>query len=110
MAAECLALLDASETAFILKSLLEEILCCPKCIKIECIIDNKSLFDTIYSSKIIEDKRLSVDISALKEKLNDEEISEVKWVESSKQVADCLTKSGASPERLINILKTGKID
>ena len=110
MAAECLAMVDAVDAAFLIKSLLEELLLCQNSIKIVSIIDNKSLFDALYSTKTIEDKRLSVDVAAVREKLNNGEIAEVKWVESSKQIADCLTKSGASAERLIAILKKGEIE
>ena len=42
--------------------------------------------------------------------LHRKDIEEVSWIESSEQLADCLSKKGASSSKLVNILKTGCID
>ena len=65
--------------------------------------DNSSLVQTLYSSNIVADKRLRVDISRLKEMMVKEEIK-VEWIEGFKQVADVMTKAGASSELLRDIL------
>ena len=54
LAAECLAfnLEEAAETCFWIRSLLAELLCCEhKEIPIECVTDNQSLPETVYSTK-----------------------------------------------------------
>ena len=61
-------------------------------IPITCITDNKSLSDAVASTKIIEDKRLYIDICSLCDMLSHKEINEVKWTTFDKQLADCLTK------------------
>ena len=59
MAAECLSLLEAAETCYLLKSILVETLKCKQSeITIECYIDNKSLKEAIYSTKSHTYKRL----------------------------------------------------
>ena len=98
-AAETMALLEGAETAVYLASILEEITGCKK-IPITCLVDNKSLVDALRSSNKIEDTRLRVDIAVLDDMISRKEICEVNWVDTTHQLADCLTKRGVSPERL----------
>ena len=52
LAAECLALEEAAETCFWIRSLLTELLHCEhKEIPTECVTDNQSLLETVYSTK-----------------------------------------------------------
>ena len=98
-AAETMALLEGAETAVYLARILEEITGCEK-IPITCLVDNKSLVDALRSSNKIEDTRLRVDIAVLDDMISRKEICEVNWVDTTHQLADCLTKRGVSPERL----------
>ena len=77
-------------------------------IKNTIITDNKSLNDTIQSSNLISDKRLRIDLSALREMYDKNEI-EVKWVTTNSQVSNVLTKRGANRQDLVNILETGQL-
>ena len=98
MAAECLSLLEAAETCYLLKSILVETLKCKQSeITIECYIDNKSLKEAIYSTKSHTDKRLKIDLAVI-------------WIAAENQLADCLTKSGSSTANLLNALNTGDIE
>lgn len=63
-------------------------------------MDNKSLVDALHSCKNVDDRRLRIDIAVLRDMLERGEIGEVSWVDTSQQLADCLTKKGASTERL----------
>ena len=63
----------------------------------------------MYSTKCVEDRRLRPDIALLREKLAKGEIKDIKWVESSLQLADCLTKAGASSRPLLEVLSSGKL-
>ena len=98
-AAETMALLEGAETAVYLANILKEITGCES-IPITCLVDNKSLVDALRSSNKIEDTRLRVDIAVLDDMISRKEIREVNWVDTAHQLADCLTKRGASPERL----------
>ena len=82
----------------------------PENIEIKCFIDNKSLFDNLHSStNVKEEKRLVLDIALLKEMMQKEEITSVELVESKDQLADCLTKQGASSERLRSVLECASL-
>ena len=105
LAAECLALQDATDAAILISSLLSEMLYeGRKPIKIIAKTDSKGLHSALYSTKAVQDKRLRVDIASLKEMLERQELDQVCWIESSDQLADCLTKKTASSESLLNVL------
>ena len=104
-----MAQLDAIDASFLIKLLLEELINCNNGIPVENIIDNKSLCKTLYSTKCIEDKRLRVDVAILREKLHIGELSAVKWVDTSKQIANCFTKSGTSSTLIFDILRSSKV-
>ena len=70
----------------------------------EIITDNNSLYDSISSKKLVSEKRLRIDISATKEALKNGDIDTVTWVSTDKQYADCLTKAGASPFKLLEVI------
>ena len=73
-----------------------------------CKTDNKSLAEHLKSSKVIQDLRLRVDIARLREMMKLGEI-EVQWVDKTIQLADPLTKYGASAVRLMDVLKCGQL-
>ena len=66
----------------------------------KCITDSKSLHDAVYSSKEITEKRLKIELCKIRESLEKGEIETVIWVNSKDQQADCVTKEGASREKL----------
>ena len=45
------------------------------------------------STKSVQDKRLRVDMSHLKHLVNEQKELQLNWIASSKQLADCLTKT-----------------
>ena len=79
----------------------------PQFIKIEAFIDNKDAYEAIYSTKQILSGRLRIDIGAIKEMVDNKEIESVSWIPASHQLADCLTKRGASTKTLLETLNTG---
>ena len=99
LAAETLALVEGAEVSFYIASIIKEVTK-TKEVPIHCKVDNKSLVDALSSSKQVDDKRLRIDIAVLDEMLEKKEINNVSWVDSSSQLADCLTKRGASTEKL----------
>ena len=42
-------------------------------------VDNKTVIEAVYSTKLVDDKRLRVDIAAVSESLARNEVSEIKW-------------------------------
>ena len=94
LTAETIALLDGVETALYLKELYKELYA--EKVTIEVFIDNQSLLDALKSSKYVNEKRLRIDIAALKEYVINKDINNIKWINSSEQLADILTKSTAN--------------
>ena len=106
LAAECLEAVNSAEICILLRSTLETFLCCPKnSIKITIISDNKSLVDAAHTTTSVEGKRLQIEISILREMIQKGDINQFKWIETKYQVANPLTKIGASSEYLLNILR-----
>ena len=65
--------------------------------------DNLSAKDALNSSTVVSDKRLRVDISRLREMVSKKEVI-VRWIPKEEQLADCLTKRGASSTSLLDVL------
>ena len=53
--------------------------------------DNKSLHDAVHTTKQTLEKRLIVDILALREMVDRNEV-QIGWTEEDKQITDVLTK------------------
>ena len=100
LAAECLALLDAAQAGVYLRHMIKEILGVQPVIK--CYVDNRSLVEAVYSTKAVEDKHLRIDVAALKDLLETRDVASVSWVQSAKQLANVLTKRGASTQTLVS--------
>lgn len=73
---------------------------------IELISDSKSLKDHLERKRVINDPRLRVDIARMREMVEIGEVS-VNWVRGASQLADPLTKRGASSELLVKVLSSG---
>ena len=54
--------------------------------------DSKSLYDHVLVKGTCKEKRLNVEINALKEALQQQELTRLEWVETHAQLADALTK------------------
>ena len=88
-AAETLSMQLAVEYAFLLKSVLNEVYKIDNThIPVISIIDNSSLHESLYSTNVIDDKRLYIDICSMRDMLSRNEISEVKLTSSQDQLAD----------------------
>ena len=112
LAAECLSMEDAVDAAYYIKNILMEVLLMDaNKVQMECFIDSKSLHAALHSSTNgKEDKRLILDLSLLKEMYEKNEIHRIERVDTKEQVADALTKRGASAELLRKVINTGSIN
>ena len=99
LAEETLAFQEDAENCYILRSIIDEIYQLPpeESVQVKCLTDNQSLCDTLYSTKIISDKRLKVDICMIRKMIENKEISQVSWIDTKKQLANCLTKKVLLP-------------
>ena len=73
-------------------------------------IDNKSVVDASYSTKLVDDKRLRIDLGAIKEYLDNGKVKAIRWCAGDKQLANCLTKRGASSHMLLQVIQSGLLD
>ena len=102
-----MALMEGAEHCFLLKTMLKEILRTDIPITVK--TDSKSLYDALLTSNTLEDKRLKVDICVVRDYIKKEEIKEVCWIPTEQQLADCLTKSGANPAKLLKVLDSAHV-
>ena len=68
--------------------------------------DCASLWDHIYLRKQVSEKRLLVELSLIREDLEAGDIQNLEWIDTSRQLADELTKS-KSPVLLTRCLNCG---
>ena len=69
--------------------------------------DNKSLTEVAHSTTIVEQKRLRVDLAAIKQSVSRNEFK-LRWIETKHQLADSLTKQGANSSQLVETLESAK--
>jgi hypothetical protein len=72
--------------------------------------DCKNLYDAIHSTSLVEDAWLIPDIAIIQEAIVQGTITSVQRVKSKDMLADCLTKAGASAEKLLFVLQTGRYE
>ena len=56
-------------------------------IPICCYTDNKSLVDTINSTKVLTEKRLQVDICIIRGIVEEQEVEQITWCDTRSQLA-----------------------
>ena len=113
LAGETLALTESLDTAIFLATLYSELstgIADSKSIPITCVVDNKSLCEAVRSTKHVTERRLRLEISHIKELVNTNQIQQLKWSDTKHQLADCLTKGGASPIELLKAMENGLFD
>lgn len=71
--------------------------------------DNQSLHNAHNMKQTLQKKRLLVDISSIREIIEQNKI-QVTWINKEKQLSgNLLTKAGASSKNLLNVLSTSKM-
>ena len=109
IAAEALSLLMGMDHAYYLRAILAEVLKKEQTeIKIISFIDSNNLYEAVFSTSLVEDKKLRCDIAQIQENVNKENV-ELRWVPGSEMLADCLTKKTASSAGLLEVLSTAKL-
>ena len=108
IAAEALSLQEGLEASYCYREILEDILCLQRhSVSITAYTDNKSIIEALHSTKLVDDKRLRIDIAAMKETLDNKEVKNILWCKGANQLANCMTKQGASGFPLLKILQSG---
>ena len=110
-AAETMALLEGLESAFLLSKVVSEVLCHRQTgvVKVVGVTDNRNLFDSVYSSSLIDDKGILVYLNCIRQMVNLNE-AKIEWVNSEGQISDVLTKMGASSSLIRAVLARGSLN
>ncbi|VDI49486.1 Hypothetical predicted protein [Mytilus galloprovincialis] len=104
LASEALALADGVDCVISLAALFKNYLMHTP---VDCFVDKKDLYHPIYSDKPVGEKRLRVEINAIKQLLQGGELKEVKWIQTNEQIANVLTKHGASGQDILRCFQKG---
>ena len=109
LAAETLALNEALDNCVLLSTIYSEVIHydSKKKIPIKALTDSKSLVAASSTTNLIKEKRLRIEVAALRESIENEELI-LKWIDSKYQLANCLTKAGASSKTLCEVIETGR--
>ena len=109
LAAETLAFADGCDTASFIKHLATEIKLIRPNLPFFGKTDSKSLFDAANTTTLISDRRLRVEISLLREMQETDELK-IQWISKEYQLADVMTKTGASSNALMSALQKGRFE
>ena len=105
LAAEAPALSDGVGSGIYFSKFLSELLFNNTyCIPVEVVTDSKSLCDAFHSKKKVLEKCLQIDITLLKEFIDKRSITNIHYVPGQNQLANVLTKKGASSKEFFNTL------
>ena len=103
LSAEALAAIEAVSAALFFRQLVMEVLLLKK-LALRVLTDNKSLVDTIALITVINDKRLRIDVASLRESFQLDFVEGLYWIPSPLNLANPLTKQGASNTYLFDVL------
>ena len=109
LSAETVAAVDSLDTAYMINNMFSEIFPDLSTLQIEIHTDSKSLYDIVRTTNLPEDKRLRIDLSSLRESQDREKVS-FRWTDSENQLADALTKKGASKKLLRDVLDSACLE
>ena len=109
LAAEALIAVDCADAMIFIKQLVEEIMDAKTEQRgLTIVTDSNNLMEALASPHAVQEKRLRVDIAALKQDVLEGKII-IRHVPGIRQVADILTKKTASPELIRKVPSTGSL-
>ena len=112
-AAETISMQKMFSSIYLVRRILNE-MCGKRLENLKCVAltDNQSLFSNLhYLKSNVEDYRLHSDIIELRQSIEyDRTVQEVRYVHSSQNLADCLTKTTKSGHMLLEVVRTGQYD
>ena len=77
---------------------------------VEMKIDSKTLYDSIQSSKQVEEKTIRHIIAWIKQQIENKTITNISWVCSSDMLADIFTKKNVNSDILVSVITKGKLN
>lgn len=109
LASELYALANGFDVAATIRDTATQILQLMEPLPLVICTDSKSLYECLVKLGSTQEKRLMIDLMALREAFERKEINEVKWIAGSSNPADAMTK--AKPcAALSNLVNTNRLD
>ena len=68
----------------------------PNQINVEALTDNKGLWENLHNSRQCDEKMLRNSVALMKEMLEKQEVKNIKWVDTTRMLADILTKKNGN--------------
>ena len=113
MSAETLIAYDTLPHAIYLRAMVAEILgVSSSSIPIKLYSDSNNMTNhlkTISGNNKVRDKRLHIDLSAIAEMTQRDNV-QIIWIDGSKQLANVLTKKGAGFHQILEVMRTGSLE
>ena len=78
-------------------------------IPVEAKTDSKTLYDTLKSTKQVEEKSICHLVAWIKQQIEENVIQKVTWVPNKEMVADVFTKAGIRTDLILSIISGGKL-
>ena len=104
LASETMELAEAADAGYLAAVIVKEVFALSDEPEVKCFTDSLSLIEHLGTSHVIQDSRLRVDVARIREMIQLKEVG-VEWIAKEKQLADPLTKAGASSVKLLEVLR-----
>lgn len=108
IAAETLSLLNGLGEAINLQNQINDLM--NLSVPIIAYVDNRSVYHAVYTTSLVGDHALRREVGAIKQMLETGQVNAIRWCPGDKQLANSLTKRGASPKLLLQVLHTGNLN
>ena len=108
LAAETMKHAEAADAGYLAGQMVQEVFAVRDAPKVKCFTDSRSLIDHLGTSHVIQDSRLRVDVARIREMIQLKEV-DMGWLSKDEQLADPLTKAGASSARLLEVLRNAAL-
>ena len=108
--AETRSLEKGMEDGIYLAQIIQEIYETSEKIPVEVNTDSKTLYDSLTSSKQVEEKTIRHLIAWMKQQIEEEKsVDRVNWVCSDEQIADVFTKKSVKTSAILSVVKSGNL-
>ena len=81
----------------------------PKQINVEALTDNKGLWDNLHNSRQCDEKMLRNSVALMKEMMDNKEVKKIDWVDTTKMLADILTKRNGNGTWIKRVISTNVV-
>jgi hypothetical protein len=98
------------EDSIFLARIIQEIYSCKEQISVEVNIDSKTLYDSLNSTKQIDEKTIRHLIAWIKQQKDEEKtVERIIWVSTDNQIADIFTKKGVKTDAILRVVTKGNL-